>query len=427
MMNRNCPSQLMKLSDVFFTKMGKNFMTMTVKNHERLLKLCFLSAVLASYGLAYSGPVDGAEPRKEMVNSTTQTENSVEDQASLEGSEVENFSSLIPTGSQISEATSFDYHQMNLIPRKCVVNSRSLCDTSLSLGGHKFKMPIVPANMECVVNPAVATKLAQAGYFYIYHRFSDTLAFADHMKSLSLPISISVGVNEEAYTLINALAEADIFPDYVTVDIAHGHAEKMRDIIGHIKSVFPKCFVIAGNVSTAEATRDLESYGADAIKVGIGPGSACTTYSATGFGSRGAQASIVQLCANACLNPSTAVIADGGITEPGDIAKSLALGARMVMVGGMFSALTDSPGKIVQGADGRVYKEFWGSASSFQSSKTSRIEGTKKLVLMKDHGVLDEMSYLEECLQSAISYGGGRGLECFQEVKFCLRGLGGRI
>jgi GMP reductase len=87
------------------------------------------------------------------------------------------------------------------------------------------------------------------------------------------------------------------------------------------------------------------------------------------------------------------------------------------MIGGMFSGLQDSPGSTVSGTDGRLYKEFWGSASAFQSGKKNRIEGTKKLVLMKQHGFLEEMQYLNECLQSAISYGGGKDLTCFKNIK----------
>jgi GMP reductase len=185
----------------------------------------------------------------------------------------------------------------------------------------------------------------------------------------------------------------------------------------------PSTFIIAGNVSTAAATIDLEAWGADAIKVGIGPGSACTTYVATGFGSRGAQASIVAACAKAKTKESTLIIADGGISEPGDIAKCLALGARMVMIGGMFSSLIDSPGTTIVGNDGRMYKEFWGSASSFQSGKDSRIEGTKKLMLLKNRTILQEMHYIKECIQSAISYGGGSNLECFKYVSYFIKGL----
>lgn len=317
-----------------------------------------------------------------------------------------------------SPTLKFDFQDINLIPRKCIVNSRSECDTFTKFGNFIFKLPVVPANMECVMNDIIAKKLASAGYFYIHHRFNvDAVTFAKFMKSDGLPISISLGVNDDAYETLKLMYEADVFPDFVTIDIAHGHSIKMEKILRWIKSEYKvPPFIIAGNVSTAEAALDLETWGADAVKVGIGPGSACTTYVATGFGSRGCQAQVIRDCAQAVTVAK--IIADGGIKEPGDIAKALTLGANMVMIGGMFSALTDSPGNVVTGTDGRLYKEFWGSASAFQTGKKNRIEGTKKLLLMKNHGMLDEMAYITECLQSAISYGGGKNLYCFQEVKY---------
>jgi GMP reductase len=172
-------------------------------------------------------------------------------------------------------------------------------------------------------------------------------------------------------------------------------------------------FIIAGNVSTPKAVIDLERWGADAIKVGIGPGSACTTYPTTGFGSRNCQASVVYECSSISDVP---IIADGGIKNPGDIAKSLVLGATMVMVGGMFAGFIDSPGELMQIGD-KMYKEYWGSASS-QSGKSDRIEGTRNLIEFKDKSILDEYSYLEQCLQSSISYGGGNNLDAFLQVKW---------
>lgn len=314
----------------------------------------------------------------------------------------------------------FDFQDINLIPRKCIVASRSECCTSVSIGNRLFKLPVMPANMECVINDDIAFKLASNKYFYVHHRFDvDVIKFCRRMKDANLITSISIGVNEDAYTTLENLRDANLMPDYLTIDIAHGHSIKMETILLWIHKNIPSPpYIIAGNVSTPEAVRDLESWGANAIKVGIGPGSACTTYTATGFGSRGAQASVIKECALAVQKPSTKIIADGGIKEPGDIAKALVLGASMVMVGGMFSALTDSPGTTVSGTDGRLYKEFWGSASAFQTGKVNRIEGTKKLLLMKNHGILDEMKHIEECLQSAISYGGGKYLDCFKEVKY---------
>jgi GMP reductase len=317
----------------------------------------------------------------------------------------------------------FDFDKINLIPQKSIVKSRALCDTHAVLGKHRFGLPVIPANMECIVNQDIAIKLAMHGYMYVYHRFnSDTIEFAKIMKERNLLISISVGVSNDAYDTLTALKDINIIPDYVTIDIAHGHAESMERLLKWIYMTFSdeeRPFLIAGNVSTPDAVRDLESWGANAIKVGIGPGSACTTYSATGFGSRCIQASIIKECSMA--RTSAYIIADGGIKEPGDIVKALVLGADWIMVGGMFSGLTDSPGTIITDMEGRQYKDFWGSASVHQSGKVSRIEGTKKLISLKNRTYLEEMTYICECIQSAISYGGGNSLNGLKLVKYCVR------
>ena len=321
----------------------------------------------------------------------------------------------------MTDSKRFDFQDINLIPRKCIVESRNDCSTSFTMGNHTFHLPVVPANMECVINDEVAVKLAKAGYFYIHNRFTtNVLQFSRSMRALGLPISISIGVNEDAYEIMNSLKAATMVPEFVTIDIAHGHGVKMEKMLHWIRTNFTdsKPFIIAGNVSTPEAVKDLEEWGADAVKVGIGPGSACTTFNATGFGSRNIQASVIQECFKAKQQKSTMIVADGGIKDPGDIAKSLVLGADLVMIGGMFSALTDSPGATVRGVDGQMYKEFWGSASVFQSGKKNRIEGTKKLLPLKTRSILEEMEYIKECLQSSISYGGGKDLSCLKDVKY---------
>jgi len=323
-----------------------------------------------------------------------------------------------------SETRRFDFSDINLIPQKCIVESRNDCDTSLNLGPHTFKLPVIPANMECVINENIAEQLAMNGYFYVLHRFhGSALPFAKRMREKHFIVSISIGVNAAGgYEEIESFQQAGIVPDYITIDIAHGHCVKMEKMLNFLTNTYEssptKPFIIAGNVSTPDAVKDLEFWGANAIKVGIGPGSACTTYTATGFGSRGAQAYVIKACADACKKFTTKIIADGGIQTPGDIAKALVLGAHMVMVGGMFSALKDSPGNTVTGTDGRLYKEFWGSASAHQSGKTNRIEGTKKLMPMKNNTIQEEMNYINECLQSAISYGGGKQLQDLKDVQY---------
>jgi len=309
----------------------------------------------------------------------------------------------------------FDFEEINLLPKLCVVKSRSECDTSITFGSNKFKLPVVPANMQSVIDEALAIKLAQSGYFYILHRFDvDVVKFISNMKSLGLITSISIGVNEDSYDLIENLISKDLIPDYITIDIAHGHSIKMKEMLEFIRSKNIKSFLIAGNVSTPEACSDLEEWGADALKCGIGPGLACTTWPSTGFGSRNCQASTIWECSNASNLP---IIADGGIRVPGDITKSIVLGASMCMIGGMLTGFKDSPGHLLE-LDGKKKKEFWGSASQFQSGKTNRIEGKKILIDYKDKSILDEMIYLEECLQSSISYGGGKDLGCLSNIKW---------
>jgi GMP reductase len=323
----------------------------------------------------------------------------------------------------------FDFNQINLIPQRCIVSSRSECNTQISIGKNnlQFNIPVIPANMECVINDEIAELLATNGYFYIHHRFNvDAIQFAQNMKNKGLFISISIGVGDEAYRTLRELIAHNLIPDFITIDIAHGHSDSMESLLKWINIIFTgdtRPYIIAGNVSTPEAVQDLEIWGADAIKVGIGPGSACTTYTATGFGSRGIQASIIRECSLARLKSNTVIIADGGIKEPGDIVKAITLGADFVMVGGMFSGLTDAPGNMIIDSEGRKFKEFWGSASAHQSGKTNRIEGTKKLMPLKDRCYMEEMNYLKECLQSAISYGGGTTLHCLKCVKFIVKQL----
>ena len=168
----------------------------------------------------------------------------------------------------------FDYKDINLVPRYSTVDSRSECDTSTQFGKHTFKNCVIPANMESVINDELAIKLAKNGYFYVMHRFDvDNIEFTRMMKSKGLIASISIGVNQDAYDYIDILIiKPELVPDYITIDIAHGHCRKMKKMVKHIKKHFPDVFIIAGNVSTIDATRDLDNWGADAIKVGIGPG-----------------------------------------------------------------------------------------------------------------------------------------------------------
>ena len=309
----------------------------------------------------------------------------------------------------------FDYEDIQLIPAKCIVNSRSECDTSITFGGRTFKLPVVPANMQTIIDEKVATYLAENGYFYIMHRFKPErrIEFIRDMKAKNLFASISVGVKDEEYAFIKQLEAENLSPEYITIDIAHGHSNAVINMIQHIKKHLPESFVIAGNVGTPEAVRELENAGADATKVGIGPGKVCITKIKTGFGTGGWQLAALRWCSKAATKP---IIADGGIRTHGDIAKSIRFGASMVMIGSLFAGHEESPGETIE-KDGKLYKEYFGSASEFQKGERKNVEGKKMFVDYKG-SLKDTLIEMQQDLQSSISYAGGKKLDSIRTVDY---------
>jgi GMP reductase len=313
--------------------------------------------------------------------------------------------------------TVFDYEDIQLIPAKCIVKSRTECDTTVTLGGYQFKLPVVPANMQTIIDETIAEKLASEGYFYIMHRFNPETReqFIRDMQGKGYIASISVGVKDEEYAFVEQLADAKLTPEFITIDIAHGHSNQVIDMIGHIKKHLPNSFVIAGNVGTPEAVRELENAGADATKVGIGPGKVCITKIKTGFGTGGWQLAALRWCAKAASKP---IIADGGIRTHGDIAKSVRFGATMVMIGSLFAGHEESPGKTVE-VDGKLMKEYFGSASEFQKGERKNVEGKKMYVNYKGP-LMDTLTEMEQDLQSSISYSGGKTLAAIRNVDYVI-------
>ncbi len=303
----------------------------------------------------------------------------------------------------------FDYDNILLLPRKCRVDSRSDCDPSIEFGGRRFKLPVVPANMKTVIDEPISEMLAASGHFYVMHRFDlDNVAYAKRMRDKGLFVSISSGVKPADYAVIDRLAAEGVGADYITIDIAHGHAESVRKAIEHIKLRLPKTFVIAGNVATPEAVIDLEN---------LGPGKVCITKLKTGFGTGGWQLSALKWCARVATKP---IIADGGIRHHGDIAKSVRFGASMVMVGSLFAGHEESPGTTVE-VDGKRYKEYYGSASDFNKGEYKHVEGKRILEPIK--GTLPEtLREMREDVQSSISYAGGSVLADLKKVNYVILG-----
>lgn len=305
------------------------------------------------------------------------------------------------------------YSDITLMPKCSVLRTRSEADTSITLGNRKFKLPVVPANMQAVIDLSTARALSDNDYFYIMHRFDvDPLNFCSSDARTLKTISISVGVTDKDKQNIITLAKSDLRVDYITIDIAHGHSILMKSMIEHIKTHLPSAFLIAGNIATKDAVLDLEDWGADCIKVGIGQGSACITKDKTGF--TYPMFSCMLECSAVAKVP---LIADGGIAANGDFAKAIRAGGTMVMAGSIFSKCTDSPAPSIV-KDGQIYKQYYGSASEKNKGHNNHIEGVIREVPSNNMSYEEKYLEIKQDLQSSISYAGGTDLSCLNSVEY---------
>jgi guanosine monophosphate reductase len=246
-----------------------------------------------------------------------------------------------------------------LIPRRSAIRSRQDVSMRTQLSRRvTLGLPIVAANMDTVCEATMAVAVAKVGGIGMIHRFLPIHAQADmvaQVKQQGLQVGAAVGTNEDSIVRAKALVEAGA--DALVLDIAHGHAEHAIEELRQLKRNFgDDVDLIAGNVATRQGAQDLIDAGADAIKVGVGPGGVCTTRLVAGVG-------VPQLTAiNDCAGLGIPVIADGGIRRSGDIAKALAAGASTVMIGSLFAGTDESPGELEQSDRGLV-KTIRGMAS----------------------------------------------------------------
>ena len=238
----------------------------------------------------------------------------------------------------------------------------------------------------------------------------------------------AVGVTKDMMVRVDALVKAEV--DVITIDTAHGHSKGVIDAVKEVKTKYPNLQVIAGNVATAEATKELIEAGADCIKVGIGPGSICTTRVVAGVGVP--QLTAVMDCAEAANEYGVPVIADGGLKYSGDIVKALAAGAKVCMMGSMFAGCEEAPGdtEIYQGRKYKVYRGMGSLAAMAAGSKDRYIqEDSKKLVPEGVEGrlpfkgaVVDTIFQLVGGIRSGMGYLGSATLtQLFETARFVVQ------
>lgn len=255
------------------------------------------------------------------------------------------------------------YDDVLLVPRRSTVRSRSLADLKCQLSRNlTLDIPVVAANMDTVCEAPMAITLAQLGGIGIIHRFLPVHVHAQEIEKVkaadaSLLVGAAVGADDEDRKR-RAKECVAAGTDVLVFDIAHGHSDHAIAAISELKTDHPEVEIIAGNVATAQGAIDLVEAGADAIKVGVGPGGVCTTRLVAGVG-------VPQLTAVADVvetDVGVPIMADGGIRTAGDIAKALAAGADTVMIGSLFAGTKESPGEVESTPSG-LMKRVRGMAS----------------------------------------------------------------
>ena len=274
---------------------------------------------------------------------------------------------------RIEEEIKLDYSDVLFRPKRSTLKSRKDVDLNRK---YTFKhsrsswkgIPIIASNMDGVGEIDVAKKLSshklmtaltkqhginQIGTIYKKNIFFDSIA-------------LSCGTSKDSYNRLNSILKKYPKFKFICIDVANGYSENFSNFVSEVRKKYPKKTIIAGNVVTADMTQELVLSGADIVKVGIGPGSVCTTRIQTGVGYP--QLSAVMECADAAHGLGAHIIADGGCTCPGDVAKGFGAGADFVMLGGMLAGHKEGGGDIIE-ENGTNFIEFYGSSSEEANEK----------------------------------------------------------
>lgn len=308
-----------------------------------------------------------------------------------------------------------------LIPAASDVLPREV-NTSTQLGSNlNLKIPVLSAGMDTVTEAPMAIALAQLGGLGVIHKNMSIAAQVEQVSQVKqraslafksavdaddhLLVAAAVGINDDTFTRTQALIDAGV--DAIVIDTAHGHSQGVLTKIAEIRATYPQQTIIAGNVATAAGTKALFDAGVDVVKVGIGPGSICTTRVIAGVGVP--QITAVFDAAAVAQDYGKQIIADGGIKYCGDIVKALAAGGNAVMLGNMLAGTTQAPGEVLTDEKGNQFKAYrgMGSVAAMKDGSSdryfqSKVHEAKKLVPEGIEGKLPYKGDVEDIIYQIV-------------------------
>ncbi len=266
--------------------------------------------------------------------------------------------------------TALTFDDVLLVPQYSEVVPTEVDTATVFTPKVRLGIPLASSAMDTVTENQMAITIAKMGGIGVIHKnlsIEDQAKVVKEVHGLGLPSAAAVGATGDFLDRSKALVEAGV--DVLVVDTAHGHSKRVIDAVRLIKKSFKNVEVVAGNIATAEGAKALIKAGADAVKVGIGPGSICTTRMVSGCGVP--QISAIMEVVKVCEKLKVPVIADGGIKYSGDIAKAMAVGASCVMVGSLLAGTDEAPGEVFE-EHGKQYKSYRGMGSLGAMNQGSR-------------------------------------------------------
>jgi len=274
----------------------------------------------------------------------------------------------------IVDDVKLDFKDVLLRPKRSKIRSRADVDLVREFKFHNSKqvhhgVPIIASNMDTVGTFEIAKALGQHKCYTCIHKYysiDEWRQFAASNKEIMPYVAASSGTSEGDFERLCDILENVPDVKFICLDVANGYSEHFVDYVKKVREAFPTHTILAGNVVTGEMVEALVFAGADIVKVGIGPGSVCTTRKKTGVGYP--QLSAVMECADSAHGLSAHIISDGGCTCPGDVAKAIGAGADFVMLGGMLAGHDQSGGEIIE-KDGKKKKLFYGMSSATAMTK----------------------------------------------------------